>query len=316
MTPSPPCAVRMTRRPASSRSRRSPRHSSTPGSSSATRSSPRLASASCARSSPRIDAPPRNCSRVGKKLEARLGIDIDLRIFARLDARHDTFDRVAGARRPAPRLGRVARAQIAACCGRVASRRVQPRSTPQTRSATPTPDVALLRAQLPPSIPRVAVDPTTSTTYSAPAARSHATARLIWSRRPTGSSELRSGHPAGRRHCHRVWPAAALPASRWDPAHPTGDPGPARARPGRRMSSRDFKGRMRAEHEVESLLQTIFAAELIAPSKVIWLISPWISDVQCSTTALVRSPGSSHAGAAGRSCSQTLTAIMRRGSRW
>jgi phosphatidylserine/phosphatidylglycerophosphate/cardiolipin synthase-like enzyme len=47
------------------------------------------------------------------------------------------------------------------------------------------------------------------------------------------------------------------------------------------MSSRQiFKGRMRAEHEVESLLQTIIAAELIAPSKVIWLISPWISDVE------------------------------------
>jgi phosphatidylserine/phosphatidylglycerophosphate/cardiolipin synthase-like enzyme len=47
------------------------------------------------------------------------------------------------------------------------------------------------------------------------------------------------------------------------------------------MTSRQiFKGRMRAEREVESLLETVLAAELVAPSRVIWLVSPWISDVE------------------------------------
>jgi hypothetical protein len=40
-----------------------------------------------------------------------------------------------------------------------------------------------------------------------------------------------------------------------------------------------FKGRSRAEREVENLLQSILAAELVAPSQVIWLVSPWVSDV-------------------------------------
>jgi hypothetical protein len=40
-----------------------------------------------------------------------------------------------------------------------------------------------------------------------------------------------------------------------------------------------FKGRARAEREVENLLQSILAAELLAPSEVTWLVSPWITDV-------------------------------------
>jgi hypothetical protein len=40
-----------------------------------------------------------------------------------------------------------------------------------------------------------------------------------------------------------------------------------------------FKGRSRAQREVENLLQSILAAELVAPSQVIWLVSPWVSDV-------------------------------------
>lgn len=46
------------------------------------------------------------------------------------------------------------------------------------------------------------------------------------------------------------------------------------------MTSRQiFKGRMRAENEASNLLQSILAAELVAPSREIWLVSPWISDV-------------------------------------
>lgn len=40
-----------------------------------------------------------------------------------------------------------------------------------------------------------------------------------------------------------------------------------------------FKGRARSEREIENLLQSIFAAELLAPSEVLWIVSPWISDV-------------------------------------
>src|SRR4051794_12469515 len=46
------------------------------------------------------------------------------------------------------------------------------------------------------------------------------------------------------------------------------------------MTSRQiFKGRSRAEREVENLLQSILVAELVAPSEVVWLVSPWISDI-------------------------------------
>ena len=31
--------------------------------------------------------------------------------------------------------------------------------------------------------------------------------------------------------------------------------------------------------QVTDLLQTIFAAELVAPSKTLWIVSPWISDI-------------------------------------
>ena len=46
------------------------------------------------------------------------------------------------------------------------------------------------------------------------------------------------------------------------------------------MTSRQiFKGQGKAEREAERLLQTILLAELVAPSEVIWLISPWVTDV-------------------------------------
>jgi hypothetical protein len=46
------------------------------------------------------------------------------------------------------------------------------------------------------------------------------------------------------------------------------------------MTSRQiFKGRSKAERQAEGLLQTTLLAELLSPSEVIWLISPWVSDV-------------------------------------
>jgi phosphatidylserine/phosphatidylglycerophosphate/cardiolipin synthase-like enzyme len=46
------------------------------------------------------------------------------------------------------------------------------------------------------------------------------------------------------------------------------------------MTSRQiFKGRGKAEFEAERMLQTILLAELIDPSDLIWLVSPWVTDV-------------------------------------
>lgn len=73
---------------------------------------------------------------------------------------------------------------------------------------------------------------------------------------------------------------------------------------------------MRAEHEVASLLQTIVAAELIAPSKVIWLVSPWISDIE-----VLDNRAGAFAGIEPRwgrrwvTLSEALSTLVRRGSR-
>jgi hypothetical protein len=40
-----------------------------------------------------------------------------------------------------------------------------------------------------------------------------------------------------------------------------------------------FKGRGKAEREAEAMLQTLLLAELVSPSEIIWLISPWVSDI-------------------------------------
>jgi hypothetical protein len=45
------------------------------------------------------------------------------------------------------------------------------------------------------------------------------------------------------------------------------------------MSSRYIHSRL-SSRQVPDLLQAIFVAELLTPSKCIWLVSPWISDIQ------------------------------------
>jgi phosphatidylserine/phosphatidylglycerophosphate/cardiolipin synthase-like enzyme len=46
------------------------------------------------------------------------------------------------------------------------------------------------------------------------------------------------------------------------------------------VSSRQiFKGHGKAHREVEALLQSVLITELLSPSEVLWLISPWVSDV-------------------------------------
>ena len=40
------------------------------------------------------------------------------------------------------------------------------------------------------------------------------------------------------------------------------------------------KSQTRSSAEAASLLANLFAAELVSPSECIWLVSPWISDIQ------------------------------------
>jgi phosphatidylserine/phosphatidylglycerophosphate/cardiolipin synthase-like enzyme len=82
------------------------------------------------------------------------------------------------------------------------------------------------------------------------------------------------------------------------------------------MTSRQiFKGQGKAEREAERLLQTILLAELVAPSEVIWLISPWVTDV-----AILDNRTGAYAGVEptwGRraiSLVEVLTALLRRGA--
>lgn len=46
------------------------------------------------------------------------------------------------------------------------------------------------------------------------------------------------------------------------------------------MSSRQiFKSQWRSPDEVRELLQSLFVAEVVVPSRTIWLVSPWITDL-------------------------------------
>jgi len=40
-----------------------------------------------------------------------------------------------------------------------------------------------------------------------------------------------------------------------------------------------FKSSQQCRNEVRELLQGVFAGELISPSKTLWIVSPWISDI-------------------------------------
>ena len=46
------------------------------------------------------------------------------------------------------------------------------------------------------------------------------------------------------------------------------------------MSTREFlQGSMHARNSVRELLQTVFATELLMPSRCLWIVSPWLRDV-------------------------------------
>lgn len=39
------------------------------------------------------------------------------------------------------------------------------------------------------------------------------------------------------------------------------------------------KSSWRCQHEVRELLQAVFVGEMLAPSRCLWLVSPWVSDI-------------------------------------
>lgn len=83
------------------------------------------------------------------------------------------------------------------------------------------------------------------------------------------------------------------------------------------MTSRQiFKGRARAEREVENLLQSIMAVEVLAPSEILWMVSPWITDVGVLDNTTGSFSGLEPTwGRRQISLVETLNALMRRGGR-
>jgi phosphatidylserine/phosphatidylglycerophosphate/cardiolipin synthase-like enzyme len=81
------------------------------------------------------------------------------------------------------------------------------------------------------------------------------------------------------------------------------------------MTSRQiFKGQGKAEREAEGLLQTILLAELVASSEVIWLISPWVTDVSILDNRTGAFAGVEAAwGRRAISLVEVLAALLRKG---
>jgi hypothetical protein len=76
-----------------------------------------------------------------------------------------------------------------------------------------------------------------------------------------------------------------------------------------------FKGEGKSAREAERLLQTVLLAELVHPSEVLWLVSPWVSDV-----AILDNRTGAYTGAEPTwprraiSLVEVLTAILGRGA--
>jgi phosphatidylserine/phosphatidylglycerophosphate/cardiolipin synthase-like enzyme len=77
-----------------------------------------------------------------------------------------------------------------------------------------------------------------------------------------------------------------------------------------------FHTSRQAQNQVLALLQSVFAAELIAPSGQIWLVSPWLSDVAIldNRSGTFRALKPSWENRMLR-LSELLTELVRRGSR-
>lgn len=81
------------------------------------------------------------------------------------------------------------------------------------------------------------------------------------------------------------------------------------------MERQIFKGQDRSAEEVAHLLQSIFAAELIAPSRTVWLVSPWVSDVEVLDNRADAFAGLETSwGSRGVSLVEVLVALLRRGT--
>jgi phosphatidylserine/phosphatidylglycerophosphate/cardiolipin synthase-like enzyme len=82
-------------------------------------------------------------------------------------------------------------------------------------------------------------------------------------------------------------------------------------------SSREIVRRSRyARNEVSELLQSIFVAELMKPSRELWLVSPWLSDIEViddsagAFSTILGSPASTSL-----TLSAALVALARMGTR-
>lgn len=77
-----------------------------------------------------------------------------------------------------------------------------------------------------------------------------------------------------------------------------------------------FKGRGSRAREIEGLLQTIFACEVLAPSQHFWLVSPWISDIVVLDNSAAGFSGLDPSwGRRGILLSEVLQAMLRSGCR-
>ena len=250
------------------------------------------------------------------ELERRSELDVDLGTFAELAARDDAFDRASRLSAPATDPTGWRAGQITGLLWpRGAAVRALALRAPNPFTPLPTPDPLLLRGCLSGRAEAVPVERLAEARARRWAAGAHRRGR-----NSRGSQRCSAAAPraaAVRCDSGRSRRPAALPARRRGPPGPRRVAGPARPRLGRRMSARQiFKGRARAEREVENLLQSILAAELLAPSEVLWIVSPWISDVGVLDNTTGGFAGLEPTwGRRSITLVEVLAALLRRGSR-
>ncbi|MBQ1076747.1 phosphatidylserine/phosphatidylglycerophosphate/cardiolipin synthase family protein [Micromonospora sp. C31] len=75
------------------------------------------------------------------------------------------------------------------------------------------------------------------------------------------------------------------------------------------------KSKAQSASEVLDLLGALFAAELVNPSKCLWLVSPWISDVEVIDNSGGTYPALTRYGRRGIRLAEVLTSLAAKGMR-